>query len=310
MKVYVIVVTYNGNRWIEKCFDSLTNSSIPLKVLAIDNASSDNTPEKIKAGYPAVELIETGENLGFGKANNIGLLQAKKNNADYVFLLNQDAWIETDTIEKLINISQKKPEFGILSPMHMNGEGLALDISFSHYISPAACPNLFSDIFTSNTNDIYEANFVNAAAWLLTRKCIDVVGGFDPIFPHYGEDVDYVNRCLFHGFKLGISPKTRICHDRNYKPAATHETDINRLFVYNLSVLKSYPGSFRFNFVKFMSDQLCLFTNLLVFRDFSKIKARSKALLITLSKIRYIKKSKEIYSKQGAQIFLSEDELR
>ena len=66
--VYTIIVTYNGAKWINKCFGSLQSSSIPLKIIAVDNNSKDNTPQIIKAKFPDVEVIETGENLGFGKA--------------------------------------------------------------------------------------------------------------------------------------------------------------------------------------------------------------------------------------------------
>ena len=142
------------------------------------------------------------------------MIKALENKADYIFLLNQDAWVEPNTIEKLIKVSQLKPEFGILSPLHMNGNGSTLDLNFSYYISPGGCPNLISDIITKNINAIYETRFVNAAAWLLTNKCVTKVGGFDPIFSHYGEDDDYLNRTLFHGLKIGIVPHARIYHDR------------------------------------------------------------------------------------------------
>jgi N-acetylglucosaminyl-diphospho-decaprenol L-rhamnosyltransferase len=123
--IYSIVVTYNGSKWLDKCFGSLLNSTVSTKIIAIDNKSTDGTPDEIRLKFPSVEVIETGKNLGFGKANNIGLTRALNENADYVFLLNQDAWVEPDTIGKLI--STQSSEYAILSPVHLNGQGDALD---------------------------------------------------------------------------------------------------------------------------------------------------------------------------------------
>ena len=86
---YVIVVTYNGSKWIDKCFGSLVNSTIPLQIFAVDNGSSDGTPDIIRSKFPSVQVIENKENLGFGQANNIGIRQAYDAGADYVFLLNR-----------------------------------------------------------------------------------------------------------------------------------------------------------------------------------------------------------------------------
>ena len=76
MKIYTIVVTYNGEKWVDKCFGSLQQSNIPVHIVAIDNASTDGTIKKIKNDYPEVEIIINKKNIGFGQANNIGLQRA------------------------------------------------------------------------------------------------------------------------------------------------------------------------------------------------------------------------------------------
>ena len=101
-EVYVVIVTCNGEKWVENCFDSLKNSSYPVETIVVDNSSTDNTVPRIKKAYSDVILIESDINLGFGRANNIGIKYALENQADYVFLLNQDAWIEKETIEKML----------------------------------------------------------------------------------------------------------------------------------------------------------------------------------------------------------------
>lgn len=217
-KVYAIIVTFNGAKWVDKCLSSLKDTTIPISTIVIDNNSKDGTRNIIKEKYPEVDLIPCNENLGFGKANNLGIKRAYEAGADYFFLLNQDAWVERETIEKLIDAHKKEPDFGVISPIHLNGNGDALDLQFSNYIIPKYCPNLYSDVFVKRIKkSIYEVNFVNAAAWLISRRCIEDVGGFSPAFFHYAEDNNYIHRVRFHGMKVGIHPLTCIYHDRELR---------------------------------------------------------------------------------------------
>jgi len=71
--IYVIIVTYNAMRWAERCFTSLRQSSVPVTCIVIDNGSTDGTQEYIKAHFPEVDFIQSPDNAGFGKANNIGI---------------------------------------------------------------------------------------------------------------------------------------------------------------------------------------------------------------------------------------------
>ena len=213
--VYVIVVTYNGIKWIEECLTSLNKSSLANSIIVVDNNSNDNTVDFVKSEFPNVILLEQKENLGFGKANNIGISLAMKKGADYVFLLNQDAWVEDKTLEKLVQAHQKEQVFGIVSPMHLNGKGDELDYNFSKFIEPSKCKKLYSDIYLNTVQDkIYNAEFINAAAWLISKECIETVGGFNPSFFHYAEDDNYIQRLKFHNINVGVVPNAIVFHDR------------------------------------------------------------------------------------------------
>ena len=247
MKIISIVITFNGAKWIDKCFSSIANSSIPIKVLAIDNASTDGTPKTIREKYPQVEVIETGQNLGFGKANNIGLKRVLKEKADYAFLLNQDAWVEKNIIANLIAIHQRHPEFGVLAPLQLNGTGSLIDSLFYEY-SVVPCRQLISDLFktASERKIVYKTNFANAACWLLPRTTIEQIGGFDPLFPHYGEDDDYINRIKFHKMDVGLCPLEIVFHDREErKPETNIQKLLNYSFIRLLSELKNNEMPFR-----------------------------------------------------------------
>ena len=209
MKIYVIIVTYNGSKWIEKCLSSVFKTSIQVDVIIIDNLSTDNTVNIIEEKFSEVTLIKSEKNLGFGKANNLGIKLALEHAADYVFLLNQDAWIEKDTIEKLVEVNQKHPEFGILSPVPYDGEEMLLDFNYEKYYKNG----IKYDI--EFTNKTFEIGFINAAAWLMSLGLIQQLGGFHPMLIQRGEDRNYINRLHFHNnFKVGISMITKYYHDR------------------------------------------------------------------------------------------------
>ena len=133
-KILVIIVTYNAMKWAEKCFTSLRNSSVTSDVIVVDNGSTDGSQEFIHEHFPEVELIENKENLGFGRANNIGLRKALEDKYEYAYLLNQDAWVLPNTFEELIAVSEKHPEYGVLSPMQLKAVFNGLE-TFMKYLS-------------------------------------------------------------------------------------------------------------------------------------------------------------------------------
>jgi GT2 family glycosyltransferase len=213
MNVSAIVVTYNGMQWVDRCLGSLRTSMLPVRTIVVDNGSTDGTPAHIEQHFPEVELIRTERNLGFGQANNVGMRIALDRGDDHVFLLNQDAWVQPGTIGRLVEMAA--PPFGVLSPMHLNGAGNALDWEFSLYLTPARCPGLLSELVLGRAKDrVFEAEFINAAAWLITRNCLLTVGGFSPTFFHYAEDDNYLHRLFYHGSKLGLVTDAFAHHDR------------------------------------------------------------------------------------------------
>lgn len=214
-KILVLVVTWNGSAVIRQCLDSLRRSTIPVVTYVVDNNSEDDTVEVILHNYPEVILKTNSHNLGFGQANNIGFNYAIENGFDYVMMLNQDTYIEPDAIQRLVEAHLQSPDFGVLSPMHYKKEGI-LDDNFYRYVVNG-CDSLIHDLLvhSSRTRSVYPCGFVNAAAWLLSAKCIKGVGGFNPVFFHTGEDVDYYNRVNFLGFGTGIVYNAVIYHTRS-----------------------------------------------------------------------------------------------
>ena len=254
-KVVVIIVTYNGAKWLRKCFQSLEDSTCKVEIIVVDNNSSDNSVEIIQS-FPEIQLIQSAENLGFGKANNIGIQKAIELGADYVFLLNQDTWVFPETISNLVEVAEMNEQFGIVSPLHYSGDEVHLDESFETYWKRKT---------KSITDNVDEVPFVNAAAWLLSKKTIERVGYFEPLFQHYGEDRNYTDRMLFHQYKTVVVKNAKICHDRiitrNFKKDCTQAkfrilaevlNPNNNLIISYLKGFKSVLGLPKY-FLKFYS---------------------------------------------------------
>ncbi len=196
-------------QWLDTCIKSIENQS---HVIIIDNSSTDGTVDFIEKNYPEVILLKQSENLGFGKANNIGLTYALKNGANFVFLINQDVYVEKNVVEQLVLIANKNPDYGIISPMHLKGKGEELDTYFEFCTSKNE--QYQKDIVGKQLSQVYSVPMVNGAAWFIPIKVVKEIGGFDPIFYHYGEDHNYCQRLLYHNFKIGLAPAIKIRHDR------------------------------------------------------------------------------------------------
>jgi len=227
----IVIVTYNGMEWIDRCLGSVVDRD-RQKVYVVDNGSVDGTPGYIRTHFPDVHLTIPGSNLGFGKANNLGIAEAINHGADSVFLLNQDAWVGDGTIAKLVAVLKRHPEFGVVSPLHLNGAGDAPDQQFEQYCSASGLDfAAMQDVLDSEVR-ILPIDFVNAAGWLVSGNCLRRVGGFHPAFFMYGEDTEYVDRLRLLGFQLGICPQATLFHDR----ARRAERDKNESEVYFFGV--------------------------------------------------------------------------
>ncbi len=205
----IIIVTFNGKSHIKQCLKDIKN--IPnSEIIIIDNHSDDDTVQIIKNIFPNITLITNEKNIGFGQANNIGFRYALEKGFHFVLLLNQDTYIDKKAITSLLNVMDSNKEYGILSPLHFYSEN-KLQKSFSYHIKSNT--KLVKDLENNILNqEIYDVPFVNAAIWLLSKECIEKVGGFCPEFFHYGEDDNYCHRVQFRGYKIGVVPTIKGFH--------------------------------------------------------------------------------------------------
>jgi GT2 family glycosyltransferase len=283
MKVLTIIVSYNGIKWIDKCISSVVNSSLPSDIYVVDNGSTDGTYEYIQDHFQNINLHSSKKNLGFGQANNIGLKFALIHKYDYVYLLNQDAWLMPDTLKKLVAAHLNNSEYGILSPMQMQANMEDYDKNFKDIISGL-----------SLDQPIVDVEEVMAAHWLISRDCLLKTGGFSPSFPLYGEDNNYEQRARYFNYKIGIVPTAFAIHDRADRVfSLEHEIymlDIrNRLIFSNIAepvrfktirtIIKTLNGCRRFKRLKPISDWIDLMRNRKTLIENRKISMKPHAFL-------------------------------
>lgn len=234
MKIITIVVSYNGEKYIKHCLDSLLDSSISTEIIVVDNASDDKTKDIIKSEYSTVHLIENEHNVGFGAANNQGLRIALDQKPDYIFLLNQDAYIKSDTLSTLIPYAEINKKIGILSPIHidpMTGEPERNFSNFTGIKNDNDTKRLYE-----NGSGLYFYDFVNAAVWLLPIHCVESVGGFNPSFFHYGEDSNYAARVKYHGLLCAVVIDSIGYHSTSQRTKNHFNSDI--LYIYQKELIK------------------------------------------------------------------------
>ena len=207
-RVLVVIVTFNAVKWLEKCLGSVASQD-GADAIIIDNASTDGTPDRIAERWPQFVLIRSGQNLGFGAANNLGMKYALEHDYDYVYLLNQDAWLLPGTLDALLAAFEngaKASGYAVLSPVQTDAQGLP-DANFAR-----KCSKYLPE--GSGSSGICEVPFVMAAHWLVSAECLRRVGGFSPAFKQYGEDDNYLDRVHFHGLRCGVLPSVSAVHDR------------------------------------------------------------------------------------------------
>ncbi|MCH4147962.1 MAG: glycosyltransferase family 2 protein [Prevotella sp.] len=236
MKILAIIVSYNFTPWIDHCIGSLQASEMPVDIMVLDNGSKDETVKILQERYPEVILVENKDNLGFGKANNIGLHYADNGDYEGVFLLNQDAWIDPNVIATLVKTSEEHPDYGILSPVHLTGNGDKIEHGFSDYCG-------ISDLQKLPHTALETVPFIDAAIWYLPIKALREVGFFAPVFYHYGEDKDMSNRMAYYHWKIGYVPTIFGYHDREFRKQ-TRYSFFRAEQVYHLSEYTNINYSF------------------------------------------------------------------
>jgi len=191
--VSIIIVNWNGQKWLKKCLDSLYNQTYKnYEIILVDNASTDDSVAFIRQKYPEVILVQSTKNLGFSGGNNLGIQKA---NGEYVLLLNNDTWVENIFLDKMLN-SILNSDYDIIGPI----EGNYYSKQFKKYSIHLDLFGHFVYLFGKNKR---QENFYLSGVCLLFKKHTYLKsGGLDNNFFMYCEDCDWFWR--LHLLKMKI----------------------------------------------------------------------------------------------------------
>ena len=213
MKVLVIIVNYNGSRWIPQVCEalrgeeeSLREDGVALDLFVFDNASGDGSAELWAEAWPGVILQQSEGNLGFTAGNNAGFRYALDHGYNYVYLLNQDAWPCPGAISQLMAWIHLEPSYAMLSPQQLRRDGEKYDPNFQRDVVARAREE--------KVGYIYRAPHVMAAHWLVSCAALRTIGLFEPLLPLYGQDDNWCDRAFYHGYKVGYLETAQAIHDR------------------------------------------------------------------------------------------------
>lgn len=207
-KIFIIIVSYNGRKYLPALFEGLAKQTIKAEIILVDNNSTDGAT----LDYPAY-IIRNGENLGFARGNNIGIEYALANGADYVVLLNQDTRVEPDWLEKIINKMEQDKSVAC-------AQSLILMWPDKEKINSAGNEIHFLGFgFSNRQKTAGEVTYCSGAACVFSAEALKKVGLFDDKLFMYQEDLDLGWRFRLAGYKNVLVPETIVYHEYRYSQA-------------------------------------------------------------------------------------------
>lgn len=220
--VSVVVVSYNTARLLDRVLGALYagRGTLDLQVIVVDNASTDGSADVLRSSFPDVELIENRVNVGFGRANNQALPRTR---GRYVLLLNTDAFVASDTLQKTIDFMDTHPRCGVLGVKLVGPDG-ALQPSCRYFPTPwnvflastglarfFPSARLVDDMSWDHAS-VRECDWVPGCYYLVRREVIERVGLFDPRYFLYYEEVDHCRAVRQAEWSVIYYPFTQVVH--------------------------------------------------------------------------------------------------
>jgi len=230
-RLTIIIVSYNSKGDLERAIGSLTQPAprVEHEIVVVDNASTDGSPAYVRERWPGVQLIASDVNLGFAKANNLGL---RHTNSELVLFLNPDTIVAPGAVDRLVSALDARRDVAIVGPRIVDGRGRA-ELSFGAMMTPwteirqkvlvrgndrGLIP--FTSMVDRMTRHTHQVDWVSGACLLIRRADLDEVGGFDERFFMYTEDVDLCASVRRRGRSVLFTAETEVVHLRGRSAAS------------------------------------------------------------------------------------------
>ncbi len=223
--ISVIIVSWNARYFLLKCLESLyrEQTAHSIELIVVDNASSDGSPEAVKENYPEAILIQNETNLGFAKANNIGLQKSK---GQYLYLINSDVEVLEGTIDRLHDFMGANPQIGMAGPRILYPDE-TLQVTcrkfpslWNNFCSAVGLNKIFpsndlvssDQMFYFNHETIRSVDVLAGCFLSVRREAMNKVGLFDERFFIYSEDIDWCKRFWNADWEIVFFPEAEAIH--------------------------------------------------------------------------------------------------
>ena len=258
MVLSIVIVNYNVKEFLTQCLESIYRSKTEytFEVIVVDNASADSGESRILKAFPEVRWIANTENIGFGRANNQGFEAAK---GTYTLILNPDTVVQEDTLEVCIDYLKSHPEVGGLGIKGIDGTGQFLPESKRGLPTPMTALwkiTGLSRIFTKSSffaryhmghldpDGNHKVDILVGCFMMVPTALLREVGGFDPRYFMYGEDIDLSYELLKTGHENHYISDSQIVH---YKGESTKRGSLNYVKMFYQAMIifarKQFSGS-------------------------------------------------------------------
>lgn len=216
LKVVTLVLNTNRRDDTLACLASLRTMTYPTEIVVIDNVSTDGSVEAIRGAYPDVTILETGTRMGYTTGNNFGFAHVlDAMDADAVFVLNEDTIAEPDMLEHLVAEFEAMERKAVIGPEVRYADepelvwcaGGGIDWQRGYTV------NLEIDTVTKGVDRApFDAPFIVGCAMLIPIAALRIVGGFDPRYFIYWEEVDWCVRAQKAGYRMRVVPASVLYH--------------------------------------------------------------------------------------------------
>lgn len=251
MDLSIIIVSYNTKELLKQTVDSVLNTSVGIEyeIIVVDNASSDGSVGMLNDNYKGITVIENSDNVGFSKANNIGI---KKSTGRYVLLLNSDTVVKENCFRDCLKYMEEHKDVGALGPRISLLDGRLDRACKRGFPTPEASLYYFLKLdkkypqsekygrYNMTYLSEHETNEVDClvGAFMMVRKeVIDKIGLLDEEFFMYGEDIDWCYRIKEAGYKNIYYPVAEIIH---YKGASSKKRKYMTIYEFHRAMILFY----------------------------------------------------------------------
>jgi len=246
IRTWVVVLNFQGREHVSDCLESLAAQDEPpggAKVLVVDNASDDGSPEIVETRFPEIEILHNPRNLGFAGGNNAGIRRAMAMEADYVALLNMDATVDRHWLAELVEVADLHPTAALVGARIYTADGRKVEFDGQQF-DPVLTAGGYSDRSPSpDPHRAREVAYACGAGVLMRVAALEQIGLFDESFFAYHEDVELSVRAWLCGYRVLNATRSAVYHQVGGAGAGVPFRDFMGLRNVALTLLKLYDGN-------------------------------------------------------------------